>query len=416
MSLKFYNNYIENVAVNPNTKYREDLQSLIDAQWDNTTTVYTVEEESELRDFNFNEIEVRVNHVIDEVTTGRKNGDDFRKIIFKSLKHNTEQGRYYKFDNNYWLTTFNDEYNSVVKSIIVRRCNNFAKYVSPLDGSIISIPCILDYTASSPSPQVSTDIITPNNHIVMIIQGNEKTIEWMVNKRFIFNQRPYKITGYNNYMQNNYVDANAQLLYFDLFLDEIHADDDLVNNVANSGQFNYSINLMAPQNKLINGYKGTIEAFVFCNGGVVDRELVWTSLDENSSVDNDGNFEIIGSAGSVAQIRAELKGNSNVCNIVTIEIVDSFENEISIVVSPDFDQIKQGQTQNFTAYVYINGEKSSKQLIVNLSGVEEEYYNFVEENNDYSLKCLYPAQNNLVLTFIYNDVSLVKTVKLLPLF
>ena len=334
MSLRFYNNYISEIAVNPNHKYREDLQSLINAQWDNTTTVYKIKEETPFRDFKFCEIEARLNHVIDEVTTGRKSGDDFKKIIFRSLEHITQAGRYYNFDNNYWITTFNDEYNSVVKSIIVRRCNNFAKYVSPTSGAIISIPCVLDYTASSPSPQVSGDIITPNNHVVMIIQGNEKTIQWKVNQRFLFNQRPYKITGYNNYMQNNYVDKDTPLLYFDLFLDEIHPDDDLENNVASSLQYVYTINLLDNNFEQIKGYKGSLQAEVKCNGEIVDRDLVWCSLDSNSTIDDEGNFELTGDVGSVAQIKVALKENPLVSDTIDISIVDEAVKQYSIVVIP----------------------------------------------------------------------------------
>ena len=417
MSLRFYNNYISEIAVNPNHKYREDLQSLINAQWDNTTTVYKIKEETPFRDFKFCEIEARLNHVIDEVTTGRKSGDDFKKIIFRSLEHVTQEGRYYNFDNNYWITTFNDEYNSVVKSIIVRRCNNFAKYVSPTSGAIISIPCVLDYTASSPSPQVSGDIITPNNHVVMIIQGNEKTIQWKVNQRFLFNQRPYKITGYNNYMQNNYVDKDTPLLYFDLFLDEIHSDDDLENNVASSLQYVYTINLLDNNFEQIKGYKGSLQAEVKCNGEIVDRDLVWCSLDSDSTIDDEGNFELTGDVGSVAQIKVSLKENPLVSDTIDISIVDEAAKQYSIVVVPDIVQIKQHETKDFSAVVYLDGEKTENKVNVTLSGVTDDYYRFIENgNNQYALQCLYPSTTPLDITFSFADVVLKKQIKLLPLF
>ena len=419
MSLRFYNNYISEIAVNPNHKYREDLQSLIDAQWDNTTTVYTIKEETPFRHFKFCEIEARINHVIDEVTTGRKDGNDFRKLIFRSLNHCVELGKYYNFDNNYWLTTFNDEYNSVVKSVIVRRCNNYAKYISPDNGALITIPCILDYTASSPSPQVSGDIITPNNHIVMIIQGNDKTIKWKVNQRFLFNQRPYKITGYNNYMQDNYVDKNTPLLYFDLFLDEIHPDDDLENNVANTLQYVYTIDLLDKNFEQVTGYKGTLQAEVKCNGEIVDRELVWCSLDGNSTVDNNGNFELVGNPGTTAQIKVSLKGNPLVSDIIDISIATSAPKEYSIVVTPDISQIKQNTTQKISVFVYLDGEKTDEEASVKIdnNGLEDDYYRFVNEgNNQFLLQCLYPSSIPLKLVCVFKNVTLVKEIKLLPLF
>ena len=42
----------------PNDYYREHMQALIDSQWDNTTMLYTIEEESPFASFEFKEIQV----------------------------------------------------------------------------------------------------------------------------------------------------------------------------------------------------------------------------------------------------------------------------------------------------------------------------------------------------------------------
>ena len=241
----------------------------------------------------------------------------------------------------------------------------------------------------------------------MIIQGNEKTIQWKVNQRFLFNQRPYKITGYNNYMQNNYVDKDTPLLYFDLFLDEIHPDDDLENNVASSLQYVYTI----------KGYKGSLQAEVKYNGEIVDRDLVWCSLDSNSTIDEEGNFELTGDVGSVAQIKVALKENPLVSDTIDISIVNEVAKQYSIVVVPDIVQIKQNETKDFSAVVYLDGEKTENKVNVILSGATDDYYRFIENsNNQYTLQCLYPSIIPLDITFSFADVVLKKQIKLLPLF
>lgn len=48
MALKYYLNYIDNLAMSPNTEYRSGMQALVDAQWDNTTTKYTIQEEANM--------------------------------------------------------------------------------------------------------------------------------------------------------------------------------------------------------------------------------------------------------------------------------------------------------------------------------------------------------------------------------
>ena len=113
MSLMYYDIYMDELAMSPNDDYRSDMQAFINAQWDNATTMFSVNEETEVGTFTFNPIEVHINHVINESTTGRKNGNDFRKLIFQELTHRSVRGRIYQFDNNYWITTYTDDYDSI---------------------------------------------------------------------------------------------------------------------------------------------------------------------------------------------------------------------------------------------------------------------------------------------------------------
>ena len=85
MALTYYGAYLEGLAMTPNSKYRNDMQALVNSQWENTTVRYDVSEETTIGTFEFNLIEVYVNHVVEETSTGRKNGDDFRKLIFKDI-------------------------------------------------------------------------------------------------------------------------------------------------------------------------------------------------------------------------------------------------------------------------------------------------------------------------------------------
>ena len=65
-----------------------------------------------------------------------KNGDDFRQLAFRSIEHPCVRGRYYYFEDNYWLGTFTDEHDSIAKTMVVRRCNNFMRIVDPENGAI----------------------------------------------------------------------------------------------------------------------------------------------------------------------------------------------------------------------------------------------------------------------------------------
>ena len=91
--------------------------------------------------------------------------------------------------------------------------------------------------------------------------------------------------------------------------------------------------------------------------------------------------------------------------------------QYSIVVVPDIVQIKQNETKDFSAVVYLDGEKTGNKVNVTLSGATDDYYRFIENgNNQYTLQCLYPSTTPLDITFSFADVVLKKQIKLLPLF
>ena len=48
MALKYYVDYIDNLAMSPDDEYRSSMQALVDAQWGNTTTRYTIQEETNI--------------------------------------------------------------------------------------------------------------------------------------------------------------------------------------------------------------------------------------------------------------------------------------------------------------------------------------------------------------------------------
>ena len=141
----------------------------------------------------------------------------------------------YFFDNNYWIVHAYTSYNSVVQNCGIRRCNNALRMIDPKDGSIFSIPCCVDYDMSAPSLQVSRYINTPNNHAVVIVQGNSDTIRlFKTNTRFLLSGRPFKLLGYQNAVEYDLSNTTDTLLYLDLFLDEIHAGDNFELGIADN--------------------------------------------------------------------------------------------------------------------------------------------------------------------------------------
>lgn len=234
LNLPMYQTMLQARDTIPYNYYKNFQQALIDSQWTNTTTLYTVNEQQSINIWEFNEIEVHLNHAIAMVTKGLPNGDDFRKINFQDLDHDITRGLYYMFDNNYWIATFTDEAELLTKNVMVRRCNNWLKWIDKSTGNILEYPCVLAYDATSPQNQVDNDIITPNNGLFIIVQGNTDTLSIETNQRFLFNGRPFKVAGYNNALMESSVDESPNILYLDTYLDEISPYDDFENGIANN--------------------------------------------------------------------------------------------------------------------------------------------------------------------------------------
>lgn len=357
--MRFFKNYLDNISVTPNDSYRNDLQNLIYEQWTNSTQISgnrgipPVFEQEDIGIETYKELEVSIDMVV-EMGTGLRKSDDFKTFAFREITHNTTLGLMYKFNDSYWITINESELASVVSSAVVRRCNNTLRWVDKYNGSIVEMPCVIEYDATSPSPQYDKDINTPNNSYVIIAQGNDKTRELKVNQRFIINGRPFKLTGYNNALQNSMVDGSTTLYYYDVYLDEISPSDDLENNVANRFDYNYKLDITNKITQQVKGYSGKLDGVVYLNDEVVDRKIIW-SCNENAQIDSNGDFTLIGENGSIATFEAHLEGNTNVYDELSIEITDNIEDVYNIFITPLYEEIKQYETVKMYYGVTKNG-------------------------------------------------------------
>lgn len=334
----------------PNEKYRELQQAYIDQEWDNTTSRYVVKEQIGFGASIYNDIEVWIDYVVGLGSRGTTNGDDFKRLIFQSIDHEIKRGLYYQFDGNYWITYFTDAYNSIVKDCGVRRCNNVMRIIDPENGSIFSIPCVIDYDMTSPSQQVSSYIITPNNHATVMVQGNADTLRlFKLNTRYIFGGRPFKLLAYQNALIDESISPNPTLLYLDLYLDELHANDSIENQLADNGVYQYSIEIDSANMELTTGTTGTLGASIALNGEEVNREIVWASSDTSvATVDAEGNYKVVGTDGQSCQITATLKGNVNVTASIDIAVVSAESLQAKIILEPTFNRVRQYETVDFT--------------------------------------------------------------------
>lgn len=354
MSLPYFENALSGGYLQtPNDYFRDLQQAAIDNLFDCTSARYTVQEQDAIGASTYHDIDVWLDYIVGTTSSGVKQGADFTQLMFRDIDHPVFQGLYYIFDDNYHISYFYNRYDGLEKALAVRRCNNAMRIVDPDNGSIFSIPCVIDYDMTSPSQQVSSYIITPNNHAVVMVQGNKDTLRlFKLNTRYIFNGRPFKLLAYQNALLQDLSNQNPTLLYLDLYLDEIHDKDDIENGLAYNGEYIYNIQIDADNMELSNGVKGNLSATITLNGEEVKRNVLWASSNEDAVLINvAGGYTIIGSSGSSTTITATLDGNPNVSSTITIQVVDSQVVKPLILINPAFNKIRQFESIDFSIEV-----------------------------------------------------------------
>ena len=422
MALRFYKNSLDTgMSLQPNEDYRELQQAFINQAWDNTTARRTIEEQNSFGPLLFHEIEAWANAVIGTTTTFMKNGADYCQLVFKDIDRKVIRGLYYRFDDNYWISDFTSPYQGLNSDLTVRRCNNYLKIVDPENGSLFSIPCVVDYDMSSPQIQVSSYIITPNNHATVYVQANEDTLRlFKLNTRYILNGRPFKLYAYQNALNENMFSETSTVLYLDLYLDEAHAKDDFINQIAYNGEYDYTI---VVNNETIEGKSGTrgkIDYYIYCNDKVVNKSILFVSSDlKVVAVNEEGFYTIKGAPGQEAIITLYLKENDDIFSKVKVIVADDgYSGNPVLILTPKIDKIRQFEKVNIEAIIqqngmsyvpdifkivnydnkYMNVSVQGNYLIIEGTGISQDYQNIeiyayntehkIEINYTYSIKCV----------------------------
>lgn len=391
MALKFFDNAVDNnITPAPPTMYEDLQQEFVNLQWDNTAVIETVKEQKEIGSDIYNDLDVWVDATIADTTTGLKDTYDFLKFIFKDINHFVKRGQMYQFDDNYWIVHSYTPYDGLVQSCGVRRCNNFLRIIDPINGALVKLPCIVDYDMSSPSAQTSKYIITPNNHAVIMVQGNDLSHRLLrTNTRYILGGRPFKLLAYQNAIEDDVITPENTLMYLDLYLDEIHDKDDIANGIADNGDYCYDIFITSQDITVANNYTGQLNKIVLLNGAEVERNVVWSTNNESVvKIDENGSFTIVGENGESAKIRVELDGNEEVYSEINVFIDSASLFTPYMFLIDAFEIIRQYETITFRVGVTYGNNTfySFDNISCTLNGDADNFVNLIVNNDgSYSL-------------------------------
>src|SRR6185436_2585456 len=97
-----YLNAGQPIQQSPKQEYIDLFQETLNDQFYNASDVFTIQEETVLASDIYQNVDARINYVIN-TNTGERVGDDFKTLLFKDIDHSVDLGRMYQFDSNYWL-------------------------------------------------------------------------------------------------------------------------------------------------------------------------------------------------------------------------------------------------------------------------------------------------------------------------
>jgi len=416
--LEYYSNYLSNIAQTPNEAWRESQQAVINQLFEDTTLETTIEEEIMPFNFTFRKIDAWIDTVTEATLNAEKDDSDYRAIYFKDCGHLSSRGRYYRFYDNYWIVYSDPCIEEVMAMQKVRRCNNWLKWVDS-KGVLHEYPCVVDYSLSSTNAQTARLIQQANSHVTVIVQGNADTLSISKNMRFIINGTAYRFFAINNYMQNNYVDKDTPILFFDFYEDMTIDSDNLTDNIADDTRKEFTLVGNTRINN-VNGYSGTLDIKLY-NGDteISDPNLIYVSYDTDViTIDDSGNYTIVGNVGDTATIYVQVKNNSLVSLNISVTVTSDESEVYELVSSGITPRLIQGDTISIVVNTYKNGEIVEDTINCVPSWSDNSYYTLYQTaENTWELTNVRPSSNTLNLTFNSSNygVELTESIKLVAM-
>lgn len=250
-------------------------------------------------------------------------GDDFRKLLFKSLEEVVEVGYKFKIDNEDWLCYNTDNIGAITKSAYVRRCNATLKWKNRY-GTIVSEPAFVGYfkfAQTTNTIEFDKQMRLGGNLRLAVLQANEKTDDIVKDMRFIFDNLAFRVTNVTRLTHKGLV--------------EVSLEEHLVNKITDSATLEvadynaptkFDIIIESGHDSIYIGEVDTVSYKVLYDGVEVSEDCIIESSDD--LVVSVNNNIITGVSVGSAIVTVYLVNNENIktqINVAVKEVVaDAF--------------------------------------------------------------------------------------------
>lgn len=266
-----------------------------------------------------------------------------------------------------WLVTAMDSQAIYEQVGSIQMCTNELRFYNEY-GKLIKIPCVLGDDINSEKNISLANMKYINGIVTIYVQLNEDSHQIHPNQRFLFgrpgNWTAFRVVsvGVNNFMNEVFFDNDsANLLEITVEASYVNKmTDDLVLGIADVNKFSIQVETEDIYN--IVGTNVSVSATIYKNGEEFSSPIIWSSTDENiATVTSDGTVLLVGEG--TASIIATMEKNPELSKEISVTAV-SAETPITpstqVVITPNSDGdygVLQGDTQEFSCYLYKNGEK-----------------------------------------------------------
>lgn len=341
MALTYYSNYINNIAQTPVQDWQDLMQASVDDTWNDTSTVRTLQGQISVGSTTYGNESLQLNSVLDP-KTGDALGDDYRKIIYQNYEYNRLTpnkigaanfnvrdnvgnyqyeviedenylvrmsdrflGKYYKFDDDTWLTINTDTKIGALATAILQRCNNTLQWYDS-NGDLHNWACVFDRNLSSTGFDYGNKgVIEVNADTKIKVQRNEETDTIVINQRFMFDGHTFQVKQINNHISATYLE-----LY--MFEVQVQSNDDTATDIANvppsetSAETDTSIVISPVVNTILQGDSQSFSVYKYANGVPTDTTF---SLSLRGALENI-NYSIVQEDGNNFTITNLLQSQS----------------------------------------------------------------------------------------------------------
>lgn len=362
----------------PKQQYIDLFQQTLNEQFYNSSSWWTIQEETGIGTEKYANMDVRINHVIN-AETGLKLGDDWKTVLFPDLNHQLDLGLRYIFDNNTWIVINTEVIKNIAATCTIRRCNNTLRWIDESTGVYYEEPCAIEYLVKEPRDYITqgSPFPTPGGFLHIIVQLNERSGKINENQRFLFGNPEhwtcYKVTGtgINDFTNvTTYDNTSAHILTLDLIANFLNEElDDIINGICDVRTNVYHVTLNS--GSISGSPTGTIQlnANVIYNGDSVTRAIEWKSSNPAvaSVSGSSGSTLVAFNANGNCTITASVYGNpaSDTC-WVTVSASPTMNN--NILINPNTNYILEGTNRTYSVYLYENNIKSSGSFVITCSG------------------------------------------------